>query len=44
MSADSCDITYDMLKSIDEHALVLQNNLHKQFVSKPSGTIYPCYN
>ena len=25
---DSCDITHDMHKSIDEHAVFLQNNLH----------------
>ena len=33
------DITYDTLKFIDEHALVLQNNLHKQFCPQAL-----CYN
>jgi len=28
VSTDSRDIAHDMLKSIDEHALVLQDNLH----------------
>ena len=28
VSADIRDSTHDMLKSIDEHAVVLQNNLH----------------
>ena len=28
---DSRDITHDIFKSIDEHAVVLQNNLHLQF-------------
>jgi len=27
---DSGDITHDMLKSIEEHIVVLQNNLHYQ--------------
>ena len=27
-STDSRDITHDMFKYIDEHAVVLQNNLH----------------
>ena len=31
VSTDSRDITHDMLKSIDEYAGVLQNNLHEQF-------------
>jgi len=31
MSTDSRDNTTDMLKSIDEHAVVLQNNLHYKF-------------
>ena len=30
MNFDSRDITHDMLKSIDEHALVLQDNLLEQ--------------
>ena len=28
VSTDSRDITPDLLNSIDEHAIVLQNNLH----------------
>ena len=28
VSMDSRDITHDMLKSSDEHAVVLHNNLH----------------
>ena len=28
---DLRDIIHDMLKAIDEHALILQNNLHYQF-------------
>ena len=31
MSTDSREIIHYMLKSIDEHAVVLQNNLHYQF-------------
>ena len=39
VSTDSRDITHDLLKHIDEHALVLQNNLHKQFCPQAL-----CYN
>ena len=28
---DSGDITHDMLKSIEEHVVVLKNNLHYQY-------------
>jgi len=31
MPTDSRDSIHEMLKSIDEHAAVLQNNLHYQF-------------
>ena len=39
MWTDLRDIIHDMLKSIDEHALILQNNLHYQFCPQAL-----CYN